>query len=148
MMGTVDARNMYSFVTKQNFGYLMHLVGYLYEDYHDARSLEHKVLVLRNHTRPILLGLTLLNNHRDINNYTVTFRTPCIRCVCYTFRGCNVRSCTLNTYQTMDSDEFRYQIQSQLGVKQPKCENNHSLPSGNDEFKNPALPHTSSLRCV
>jgi hypothetical protein len=22
----------------------MHLVGYLYEDYHDARSLEHKVL--------------------------------------------------------------------------------------------------------
>jgi hypothetical protein len=27
----------------KNFGYLMHLVGYLYEDYHDARSLEHKV---------------------------------------------------------------------------------------------------------
>jgi hypothetical protein len=25
------------------FGYLMHLVGYLYEDYHDARSLENKV---------------------------------------------------------------------------------------------------------
>jgi hypothetical protein len=23
----------------------MHLVGYLYEDYHDARSLEHKMLV-------------------------------------------------------------------------------------------------------
>ena len=23
----------------------MHLVGYLYEDYHDARSLEHKGLV-------------------------------------------------------------------------------------------------------
>jgi hypothetical protein len=23
----------------------MHLVGYLYEDYHDARSLEHKVIV-------------------------------------------------------------------------------------------------------
>jgi hypothetical protein len=22
----------------------MHLIGYLYEDYHDARSLEHKVL--------------------------------------------------------------------------------------------------------
>jgi hypothetical protein len=29
--------------TPKNFGYLMHLVGYLYEDYHDARSLEHKV---------------------------------------------------------------------------------------------------------
>jgi hypothetical protein len=27
----------------ENFGYLMHLVGYLYEAYHDARSLEHKV---------------------------------------------------------------------------------------------------------
>ena len=26
----------------KNFGYLMDLVGYLYEDYHDARSLEHK----------------------------------------------------------------------------------------------------------
>jgi hypothetical protein len=24
----------------------MHLVGYLYEDYHDARSLEHKVRIL------------------------------------------------------------------------------------------------------
>jgi hypothetical protein len=28
---------------KINFGYLVHLVCYLYEDYHDARSLEHKV---------------------------------------------------------------------------------------------------------
>jgi hypothetical protein len=27
----------------KNFVYLVHLVGYLYEDYHDARSLEHKV---------------------------------------------------------------------------------------------------------
>jgi hypothetical protein len=27
----------------KNFGYLMHLVAHLYEDYHDARSLEHKV---------------------------------------------------------------------------------------------------------
>jgi hypothetical protein len=33
-------------VTKQNFGYLMHLVGYLYEDYHEARSLEHKVYAI------------------------------------------------------------------------------------------------------
>jgi hypothetical protein len=33
MMGKEDARNMKSFVTKQNVGYLMHLVGYLYEDY-------------------------------------------------------------------------------------------------------------------
>ena len=24
----------------------MHLVGYLYEDYHDARSLEHKVITV------------------------------------------------------------------------------------------------------
>jgi hypothetical protein len=31
------------FRDQKNFGYLMHLVGYLYEDYHDARSLEHKV---------------------------------------------------------------------------------------------------------
>jgi hypothetical protein len=31
------------FRDKINFGYLMHLVGYLYEAYHDARSLEHKV---------------------------------------------------------------------------------------------------------
>jgi hypothetical protein len=36
------SRNSTCFVTKLNFGYLMHLVGYLYEDYHDARSLEHK----------------------------------------------------------------------------------------------------------
>jgi hypothetical protein len=27
----------------KQIGHLMHLVGYLYEDYHDARSLEHKV---------------------------------------------------------------------------------------------------------
>jgi hypothetical protein len=26
----------------KKIGYLMHLVGYLHEDYHDARSLEHK----------------------------------------------------------------------------------------------------------
>jgi hypothetical protein len=31
------------FRDKINFGYLMHLVGYLYEAYHGARSLEHKV---------------------------------------------------------------------------------------------------------
>jgi hypothetical protein len=30
-------------LTKYKFGYLMHLAGYLYEDYHDARPLEHKV---------------------------------------------------------------------------------------------------------
>jgi hypothetical protein len=30
----------------KNFGYLMHLVGYLYEAWHDARSLEHKVTVI------------------------------------------------------------------------------------------------------
>jgi hypothetical protein len=30
-------------VTKLNFGYLMHLVGCLYEDYHDAQSLEHNL---------------------------------------------------------------------------------------------------------
>jgi len=47
-------------------------------------------VVLRGHTLPRLLGLTLLNNHRGINNDTVTFRTPCIICVCYTFRVCNV----------------------------------------------------------
>jgi hypothetical protein len=31
------------FRDKKNFGFLMHLVGYLYEDYHDAQSLEYKV---------------------------------------------------------------------------------------------------------
>jgi hypothetical protein len=30
------------FRDKITFGYLMHLLGYLYEDYHDSRSLEHK----------------------------------------------------------------------------------------------------------
>jgi hypothetical protein len=36
---------LYMFRDKiKDFGYLMYLVGYLYEDYHDARSLEHKVL--------------------------------------------------------------------------------------------------------
>jgi len=59
-------------------------------------------LVLRDHTRPILLGLTLLNNHRGINNDTVTFRTPCIICICYTFRGCNIRSCIL-TFRNRES---------------------------------------------
>jgi len=36
-------------------------------------------LVLRDHTPPSLLGLTLLNNHRGINIDTVTFWTPCIK---------------------------------------------------------------------
>ena len=44
-MGTEDARNMLGFMTKINFGYLMHLVGYSYEIYHDAWSPEHKILV-------------------------------------------------------------------------------------------------------
>ena len=30
------------FHEKINFGYLLHLFGYLYEAYHDSRSLEHK----------------------------------------------------------------------------------------------------------
>jgi hypothetical protein len=30
------------FRDKINFGYFMHLVGYFYEAYHDAQSLEHK----------------------------------------------------------------------------------------------------------
>jgi hypothetical protein len=34
-----------------DFGYLMHLVGYLYEDYYDARSLEHKVGEFLEHMR-------------------------------------------------------------------------------------------------
>jgi hypothetical protein len=35
------------FYDKINFGYLMHLVGVvLYEDYHDARSFEHKVRLI------------------------------------------------------------------------------------------------------
>ena len=33
----------------------MHLVGYLYEDYHDARSLEHKLYSLRRHNRKIIV---------------------------------------------------------------------------------------------
>jgi hypothetical protein len=33
------------FRDKINFGYLMHLVGYLYEAYHDARSIERKVYI-------------------------------------------------------------------------------------------------------
>jgi len=93
------------------------------------------LIVLRDHTLP-RLGLTLLNNHCGINNDTVTFRTPCIICICYTFRSCNVRSCILNTYQKTDSVQRKYPIQSKLGLKQPKCEDNHTLPSGNAEFKN------------
>jgi hypothetical protein len=34
------------FYDKIHFGYLMHPVGYLHEAYHDARSLERKVLAL------------------------------------------------------------------------------------------------------
>jgi hypothetical protein len=34
----------------------MHLVGYLYEDYHDARSLEHKI------GRPVHENLTVDTN--------------------------------------------------------------------------------------
>jgi hypothetical protein len=50
MMVTLDARN----VTRKNSSYLMHLVGYLYEEYHDVRSLEHKVtpLSIRFHDNP------------------------------------------------------------------------------------------------
>jgi hypothetical protein len=32
----------------------MHLVGYLYEDYHDARSLEHKLYSLWRHDRQLI----------------------------------------------------------------------------------------------
>ena len=40
----------------------MHLVGYLYEDYHDARSLEHKVHVnsfAARHELIVLIETTL-----------------------------------------------------------------------------------------
>jgi hypothetical protein len=36
----------------------MHLVGYLYEDYHDARSLEHKVSVLRRENVLKITGIS------------------------------------------------------------------------------------------
>jgi hypothetical protein len=108
--------------------------------------------VSRDHILPVLLGLTLLNNHRGFNNYTVAFRKPCIICVCYIFRGCNVRSCILNTYQTTDSVQLKYPIQSKLAVKQPKSKDNHSLPSGNASLRMLeailAVPHTSSWYCV
>jgi hypothetical protein len=68
------------------------------------------LVVLCDHTLPSLLGLTLLNNHRSINNNSVTFRTPCITCVSYTFHGCNIRSCILNTYQTTDSVQLKSRI--------------------------------------
>jgi hypothetical protein len=109
-------------------------------DAHNTPAFFHQqsvpTLVLRDHTRPILQGLTLLNNHRGFNNDTVTFRTPCVICVRYTFRECNFRSFILNTYQTSDSVQLEYPIQPKLGVKQPKCEDKYSLPSGNAEFKN------------
>ena len=38
----------------------MHLVGYLYEDYHDARSLEHEVLVAKSH--PLTQFVSHLNS--------------------------------------------------------------------------------------
>ena len=36
----------------------MHLVRYLYEDYHDARSLEHKVGDLKIKQSKVLLNMT------------------------------------------------------------------------------------------
>jgi hypothetical protein len=44
------------FRDKINFGYFMHLVCYLYEAYHDARSLEHKVAKISkfNGVRPVV----------------------------------------------------------------------------------------------
>jgi hypothetical protein len=43
---------------KINFGYLMHLVGYLYEAYHDARTLEHKVK-----QKPCNLGMCVCTHY-------------------------------------------------------------------------------------
>ena len=37
----------------------MNLVGYLYEAYHDARSVEHKVKQIRNLTREVLVDQML-----------------------------------------------------------------------------------------
>jgi hypothetical protein len=41
----------------------MYLVGYLYEDYHDARSLEHKVLELE------FIILNISKTHQFIRNF-------------------------------------------------------------------------------
>ena len=45
------------FREKINFGYLVHLAGYLYEAYHDSRSLEQKVNLSILNT---LVSMTLL----------------------------------------------------------------------------------------
>jgi hypothetical protein len=52
---------------KKNCGYMMHLLGYLYEDYHDARSLEHKVIhfVARFTTGPQPLAKRVLQRVRS-----------------------------------------------------------------------------------
>jgi len=42
------------------------------------------LVVRRDHTPPVLLDLTLVYNHRGIDNYTVTFRTPCIMYIAFT----------------------------------------------------------------
>jgi hypothetical protein len=44
----IQSSNMLGLCKQATIGlrYLMHLVGYLYEDYDDARSLEHKVIKL------------------------------------------------------------------------------------------------------
>jgi hypothetical protein len=56
----------------KNSGYLTHLVGYLYEDYHDARSLEHKVLKL------FTISFSDLGPDKEVTHVT----TKCY-CECY-----------------------------------------------------------------
>ena len=57
----------------------MHLVGYLYEDYHDARSLEHKELIVSplgiesRKVTPTQLQKTVIMSLRAVCDFLDTF---------------------------------------------------------------------------
>ena len=57
------------FCDKINFGYLMHLVGYLYEAYHDARSLEHKLCLINCLVPNYIKGILLMNCVLHLNRF-------------------------------------------------------------------------------
>ena len=44
-------------------------------------------VALQQHSLPVLLGITLLHNHRSSSNCTVTFRTPYIQTAAFYVAG-------------------------------------------------------------
>ena len=79
------SRNSTCFVTKQKkIGYLMHLVGYLYENYHNARSLEHKA---RKSSDSSLLCIHCASDLVPCISEVLSLRKHTYICICIRIEG-------------------------------------------------------------